>query len=120
MIHIQSISGKKIDARYGDPVGDSSLHNHCPTICSGAASQYNRPAETKGVVMESDLLSRGIELMLAGMGVVFVFLTLLVGATTLMSRVVMRYQPANTSPDNEEEIAAITAAIAHHRDQHQD
>jgi oxaloacetate decarboxylase alpha subunit len=45
--------------------------------------------------MKADLLSQGLELMLAGMGVVFVFLTLLVGATTLMSRVVMRFRPAN-------------------------
>ena len=69
--------------------------------------------------MEDDLLSQGLELMLAGMGVVFVFLTLLVGATTLMSRVVMRYQPASAPPDDEEEIAAITAAIAHHRGKRQ-
>ena len=69
--------------------------------------------------MEDDLLSQGLELMLAGMGVVFVFLTLLVGATTLMSHVVMRFRPANAPPDNEEEIAAITAAIAHHRGKRQ-
>ncbi len=70
--------------------------------------------------MEADLLDQGLELMLAGMGVVFVFLTVLVGAITLMSRVVMRFQPANVSPDNEEEIAAITAAIARHRSRRQD
>lgn len=70
--------------------------------------------------MEADLLRQGLELMLAGMGVVFVFLTVLVGAITLMSRVVMRFQPANVSPDNEEEIAAITAAIARHRSRRQD
>ncbi len=69
--------------------------------------------------MEADLLSRGLELMLAGMGVVFVFLTLLVGATTLMSRIVMRFRPANAPPDDEE-IAAITAAIARHRSRRQD
>ena len=70
--------------------------------------------------MEADLLHQGLELMLAGMGVVFVFLTVLVGAITLMSRIVMRFQPANVSPDNEEEIAAITAAIARHRSRRQD
>ena len=70
--------------------------------------------------MEADLLDQGLELMLAGMGVVFVFLTVLVGAITLMSRVVMRFQPANVSPDNEAEIAAITAAIARHRSRRQD
>ena len=70
--------------------------------------------------MEADLLHQGLELMLAGMGVVFVFLTVLVGAITLMSRVVMRFQPLNASADNEEEIAAITAAIARHRSRRQD
>lgn len=56
--------------------------------------------------------------MLAGMGTVFVFLTLLVFATTAMSALVQRLQP--THPDesetvSEEEVAAITAAIARHR-----
>ena len=62
------------------------------------------------------MIGLGTELMLVGMGVVFVFLTALVGAVTLMSRVVMHFQPA--APDSgagEEEIAAITAAIARHR-----
>jgi oxaloacetate decarboxylase gamma subunit len=65
--------------------------------------------------MEADLLSQGLELMMAGMGAVFVFLTLLVGATTLMSRLVVRFQPPVVLVDNEEEIAAISAAIARHR-----
>lgn len=55
-------------------------------------------------------------LMLVGMGTVFLFLTLLVGATSLMSRLVMRLQPPPmASAGNPEEIAAITAAIALHR-----
>lgn len=54
--------------------------------------------------------------MLVGMGTVFVFLTLLVIVTTLMSRMVMRFQPKLTSPDiTDEEVAAITAAVASHR-----
>jgi len=65
--------------------------------------------------MNSDLLNQGLELMLAGMGVVFVFLSLLVAATTAMSRIVMQFQRGNASPDKEEEIAAITAAIIQHR-----
>ena len=65
--------------------------------------------------MESDLLNQGFELVLVGMGVVFVFLTTLVGATTAMSRIVMLLQPENASADKREEIAAITAAIARHR-----
>lgn len=65
--------------------------------------------------METDILIQGLELMLAGMGAVFVFLTVLVAATGLMSRLVMRYQPTINSPEKEEEIAAISAAIARHR-----
>ncbi|MDH4107203.1 MAG: OadG family protein [Gammaproteobacteria bacterium] len=66
--------------------------------------------------MESELLLQGLELMLAGMGVVFVFLTALVAATSLMSRLVLRLQPpGDESGPSEEEIAAISAAIARHR-----
>lgn len=65
--------------------------------------------------METDLLGQGLGLMLAGMGVVFVFLSVLVGATALMSRIVMRFQPATGPPLHDEEIAAISAAIRHHR-----
>ena len=66
--------------------------------------------------MESGLLAQGFELMLVGMGTVFVFLTLLVGATTLMSSVAMRWRPAaDAATPTDEEIAAISAAIARHR-----
>ena len=54
--------------------------------------------------------------MLAGMGTVFVFLTVLVGAMSLMATVVRRFQPA--APDDhvtDEEVAAIAAAIRRHR-----
>jgi oxaloacetate decarboxylase gamma subunit len=71
--------------------------------------------------MEADLLGQGLELMLVGMAVVFVFLTVLVGATALMSRVVMRFQPPPSLPPvGEEEIAAISAAIARHRGKQRD
>lgn len=65
--------------------------------------------------METDLLNQGLQLMLAGMGTVFVFLTLLVMATSLMSRLVMRLQPAAEQSASDEELAAISAAIARHR-----
>ena len=54
--------------------------------------------------------------MLAGMGTVFVFLSLLVAAMTVMAAVVARPQasPAAAGP-TEEEIAAIGAAIRQHR-----
>jgi len=66
--------------------------------------------------MEAELLSQGVELTLVGMGTVFVFLTTLIGATTLMSRLVMRLSPpTGVAGDEEEEVAAITAAISRHR-----
>ncbi len=71
--------------------------------------------------MQEDLLAQGIELMLVGMGTVFVFLTALVLATSLMSSLVVRRQPpeAPTSPatggPSEEEVAAIAAAINQYR-----
>ena len=61
-------------------------------------------------------MDQGITLMLVGMGTVFVFLTLLVAAMTVMSSVVQRLSPAPGAGEaTDEEIAAITAAIAQHR-----
>ena len=69
--------------------------------------------------MQNELFSEGLTLMLAGMGTVFVFLTALVIAMTIMSRIVMRMQPdpvvAGAAQSNDDEIAAIAAAIAEHR-----
>lgn len=66
--------------------------------------------------METGPFYQGIELMLVGMGVVFVFLTALVGATTLMSRLVLRYLPSPPAADvDEATVAAISAAIERHR-----
>ena len=54
--------------------------------------------------------------MLVGMGTVIVFLTTLVAAMTLMSRLVIRFQPGPAAGgESDEEIAAIAAAIAAHR-----
>ena len=66
------------------------------------------------------LLAAGVELMLIGMGTVFFFLTLLVMATGLMSRLVARFAPPVLPPSTpvaiaDEEVAAISAAIAMHR-----
>lgn len=41
----------------------------------------------------NDLMTKAVELMVAGMGFVFVFLIILVFATTLMSKVVARFAP---------------------------
>lgn len=66
--------------------------------------------------MEENLLELGAILMIAGMGTVFIFLTVLVSAMSLMAIAVRRFQPV--VPDNEvthEEVAAIAAAIRRHR-----
>lgn len=61
-------------------------------------------------------MDQGITLMLVGMGTVFVFLTLLVGAMSLMSDVVQRLSPpAEAGGATDEEVAAISAAITQHR-----
>ncbi len=66
--------------------------------------------------MQNELLSQGLTLMLAGMGTVFVFLTVLVISMTLTSRLIMRFQVAAESADaDDDEVAAITAALAQHR-----
>jgi oxaloacetate decarboxylase gamma subunit len=65
--------------------------------------------------MEESLLELGTMLMIAGMGTVFVFLTALVGAMSLMSAAVRRFQPAVTDEVTQEELAAIAAAIHRHR-----
>lgn len=52
--------------------------------------------------------------MLYGMGTVFVFLIVLVGATALMTRLVLRWAP---EPNKEDPtlVAAITAAVHRYR-----
>ena len=66
--------------------------------------------------MENELIQQGLTLMLAGMGTVFVFLTVLVIAMSLMSRILLRMQPATAPADvTDDEVAAISAAIAAHR-----
>lgn len=77
----------------------------------------------------TELMRSGIELMFAGMGIVFLFLTMLVGAITVMSRFVERYFPeepvttisvpvvANNTVDKSY-IAAITAAVHQYRNSH--
>lgn len=75
-----------------------------------------------------NLLSEGLTLLVYGMGFVFVFLTLLVGTTSLMSKLVSRYAPApqpkaskarsaapaaaaTSTAKNDELIAVMTAAV---------
>jgi len=66
--------------------------------------------------MQPTLIDQGLMLMLVGMGTVFVFLTILVAAMSLMALVVRRLTP--TVPDggaSDDEVAAITAAVTRHR-----
>ena len=66
--------------------------------------------------MHNELINQGLTLMLAGMGTVFVFLTMLVMVMSLMSRLVLRFQPApDTTGAGDDEVAAIAAAIIEHR-----
>ena len=65
--------------------------------------------------MEAELLSAGVELTLVGMATVLFFLTALIAAITLMSRIVARLNPEGGSSADEEEIAAISAAISRYR-----
>ncbi len=73
----------------------------------------------------ADLISSGVELMLAGMGIVYMFLVMLVFAIHLMSAVVQRYFPDRTAifrplPEGMDKatVAAITAAVHQYRNKH--
>ena len=60
------------------------------------------------------MLIEGLELLLAGMATVLVFLATLVIATSAMSRIVQRLQPGSAEA-TPQDIAAIGAAISQHR-----
>ena len=75
----------------------------------------------------TELMSSGVELMFAGMGIVFLFLTMLVVAINIMSSLVQRFFPeapaqvvtATVSGGIDKSIiAAITAAVHQHRSKH--
>ncbi|QEA37934.1 sodium pump decarboxylase subunit gamma [Pistricoccus aurantiacus] len=77
-------------------------------------------------MQNSSLLQEGLMLMAFGMGFVFIFLTILVVATSLMSRVVKRLVPVPAKPgpstgqkgkaeDDDAVLAAIGVAIHRYR-----
>ena len=76
----------------------------------------------------TEQMSKGIELMLAGMGIVFLFLTMLVLAINMMSALIQRFFPdapslavattTTSSGIDKNIIAAITAAVHQHRIKH--
>jgi len=68
--------------------------------------------------MQATLIDQGVTLMLVGMGTVFVFLSLLVMSMTLMAGIIKRLTPAALEGVSDEEVAAIAAAIAQHRNKY--
>ncbi len=74
----------------------------------------------------AEQMGSGIELMFVGMGIVFLFLAMLVGAINIMSMLVLRYFPDAPSPvrtpvpvsPDASTIAAITAAVHQYRNSH--
>ncbi len=74
--------------------------------------------------MEVNYIYEGLKIMLLGMGTVFMFLIVMIVMMNIMSTVVHRFFPepndAENTPspvqgNNAKKIAAITAAIIHHR-----
>jgi oxaloacetate decarboxylase gamma subunit len=76
----------------------------------------------------TELMSGGVELMFAGMGIVFLFLAMLVVAINIMSSLVQRFfpdapplvvaAPVSGGSIDKSIIAAITAAVHQHRSKH--
>lgn len=73
-------------------------------------------------------ISFGLELMFAGMGIVYLFLTMLVMIINVMSNVVQRFFPEvlvtptyhkTSSQLDKNVVAAISAAVHQHRNKHQ-
>ncbi len=73
-----------------------------------------------------ELIGSGVELMVAGMGIVYLFLTMLVAAINIMSALLQRYFPdksANLTRDpgrviDKATVAAITSAVHQYRKKH--
>ncbi len=79
----------------------------------------------KGNFMETNLVIEGVKFMFLGMGTVFSFLIVMILFINLMSYVIHKFFPepqlsadtqqAAAQHNNKKIVAAITAAIAHHR-----
>jgi len=61
--------------------------------------------------MQNTLIEQGLSLTLFGMGTVFTFLTLMVFATTLMSRLVAKYAPEPEEPEVQSKAGSDKQAI---------
>jgi len=74
--------------------------------------------------METNLILEGFKFMGLGMTTVFVFLLVMIFCMNVMSAIIRKFFPEPTAStntqvkaqtDNKKIVAAITAAIAHHR-----
>ncbi|QOP45964.1 OadG family protein [Sulfurimonas paralvinellae] len=75
--------------------------------------------------METNLVIEGLKFMILGMGTVFVFLIVMIVCMNIMSSVINKFFPepqpgagasgTGAQSDKKKIVAAITAAIAHHR-----
>ena len=77
----------------------------------------------KGNFMETNLVIEGFKFMGLGMGTVFLFLIVMIFSMNIMSKVIHTFfpepevaAPSDAPKDNKKVIAAITAAIKHHRE----
>ena len=74
--------------------------------------------------METNLVIEGFKFMGLGMGTVFLFLIVMIFSMNIMSKIIHKFFPepqadvnaqSASQKDNKKIIAAITAAISHHR-----
>ena len=73
----------------------------------------------------SEMMSAGIEIMLMGMGIVFLFLAMLIIAVNIMSSLVARFSPeivdniaTGSNEVDSNVVAAISVAVHQYRNQH--
>lgn len=72
---------------------------------------------------EVNLVVEGVKFMFLGMGTVLVFLIILIGAMMAQAKIITKYFPEpqivpatpKAAPKNNNKIAAISAAITHHK-----
>ena len=93
----------------------TSLFKHLYTILTAQIMN-------KGDFMETNLVIEGFKFMGLGMGTVFTFLIIMIASMNILSIVVNKFFPevkvsadAPAKKDNTKIIAAISAAISHHR-----
>lgn len=81
---------------------------------------------TTGSKMETNLIAEAVKFMILGMGIVFLFLTIMVYALKAQSKIIGKYFPekkvdskkpslATSTSNNTAKVAAIVAAVQHHK-----